>query len=44
MDNEEEVMEQQINPMPKSIANAINKIMLRLSKPQIGRASCRERV
>jgi len=33
MDNEEEVMEQQINPMPKSIANAINKIMLRLSKP-----------
>jgi len=33
MDNEEEVMEQQINPMPKSIATAINKIMLRLSKP-----------
>ena len=33
MENEEEDMEQQINPMPKSIATAINKIMLRLNKP-----------
>ena len=33
METEEEVMEQQINPMPQSIATAINKIMLKLNKP-----------
>ena len=33
METEEEVMEQVINPMPKNIATAINKIMLKLTKP-----------
>ena len=30
---EDEVIEQSINPMPKSIATAINEIMLKLQKP-----------
>ena len=33
METEEEVMEQVINPMPKSIATAINEIMLKLQEP-----------
>jgi len=30
---EDEVIEQSINPMPKSLATAINEIMLKLQKP-----------
>ena len=33
METEDEVIEQSINPMPKSIATAINEIMLKLQKP-----------